>query len=30
MKLYHYTDQNGFMGILGCNELWATKILYLN
>ncbi|HCH1028475.1 TPA: DUF2971 domain-containing protein [Vibrio parahaemolyticus] len=30
MKLYHYTDQNGFMGILGCNELWATKIQHLN
>lgn len=30
MKLYHYTDQNGFMGILGARELWATKIQYLN
>ncbi|EHK9181901.1 DUF2971 domain-containing protein [Vibrio parahaemolyticus] len=30
MRLYHYTDQNGFMGIVGGNELWATKIQYLN
>lgn len=29
-NLYHYTDQNGFLGILNNNELWATKILYLN
>lgn len=30
MLLYHYTDQNGFMGIVGRMELWATKIHYLN
>lgn len=30
MKLYHYTDQNGFMGIFDSRTLWATKIQYLN
>lgn len=30
MLLYHYTDQNGFMGIIQNHELWATKIQYLN
>ncbi|ELE9734944.1 DUF2971 domain-containing protein [Enterobacter kobei] len=30
MLLYHYTDQNGFMGIINNSELWATKIQYLN
>lgn len=30
MTLYHYTDQNGFMGIFRNEELWATKIQYLN
>ncbi len=30
MTLYHYTDQNGFMGILTTQELWASKIQYLN
>lgn len=30
MLLYHYTDQNGFMGIINSCELWATKIQYLN
>jgi hypothetical protein len=30
MKLYHYTDQNGFMGIINNRALWATKIQYLN
>lgn len=30
MLLYHYTDQNGFMGIINNCELWATKIQYLN
>lgn len=30
MTLYHYTDQNGFMGIFLNQELWATKIQYLN
>lgn len=29
-KLYHYTDQNGFLGIVNNNELWATRIIYLN
>lgn len=29
-RLYHYTDQAGFLGIIGGNELWATKIQYLN
>lgn len=30
MNLYHYTDQNGFMGIFNDRALWATKIHYLN
>lgn len=30
MILYHYTDQNGFMGIFQQRELWATKIQFLN
>lgn len=30
MTLYHYTDQNGFMGIVLNQELWASKIQYLN
>jgi hypothetical protein len=30
MTLYHYTDQNGFMGIFLSQELWASKIQYLN
>ncbi|MCC0089108.1 DUF2971 domain-containing protein [Aeromonas veronii] len=30
MKLYHYTDQNGFIGIFDSRTLWATKIQYLN
>ena len=30
MKLYHYTDQNGFMGIFDSRTLWATNIQYLN
>lgn len=30
MTLYHYTDQSGFMGIFLEQELWATKIQYLN
>ena len=28
--LYHYTDQNGFLGIIQNKELWATKIQFLN
>lgn len=30
IQLYHYTDQAGFLGIIDNNELWATKIQYLN
>jgi len=30
VNLYHYTDQNGFLGIFGNKELWATRIQYLN
>jgi hypothetical protein len=30
MILYHYTDQSGFIGIFTNQELWATKIQYLN
>ncbi|EGD2938798.1 DUF2971 domain-containing protein [Salmonella enterica] len=30
MLLYHYTDQNGFIGIIENKQLWATKIQYLN
>lgn len=30
MTLYHYTDQNGFLGIFENQELWATKIQFLN
>lgn len=29
-KLYHYTDQKGFISIIENKELWATKIQYLN
>jgi hypothetical protein len=28
--LYHYTSQNGFMGIINSKKIWATNILYLN
>lgn len=28
--LYHYTTQQGLLGILSSNALWATKIHYLN
>ncbi len=28
--LYHYTDANGLIGIVGKRELWATNILHLN
>lgn len=28
--LYHYTSQNGLLGILKDNKLWMTNILYLN
>ena len=30
MTLYHYTDQNGFLGIFNNQELWASRIQYLN
>lgn len=30
MNLYHYTDQNGLLGIIKNKEIWATKIQYLN
>lgn len=29
-KLYHYTTNSGFIGILSSLKLWATKIQYLN
>lgn len=29
-RLAHYTDITGLMGVLGCNELWATNVSYLN
>jgi hypothetical protein len=28
--LYHYTDQNGFMGIIESTNIWATHTQYLN
>jgi hypothetical protein len=28
--LYHYTSQEGLLGIIGKKEIWATKALYLN
>jgi hypothetical protein len=28
--LYHYTTQKGLLGILSCNEIWATHTQYLN
>jgi hypothetical protein len=28
--LYHYTDQNGLLGILKSGSIWATHIRYLN
>ncbi len=28
--LYHYTSQEGFLGILNTNEIWATNAQYLN
>lgn len=28
--IYHYTNQDGLLGIIGNNTLWATNILYLN
>ena len=29
-ELFHYTNQEGLLGILGNNEIWASKIQYLN
>lgn len=29
-KLYHYTSQQGLLGILESKKLWMTNILYLN
>lgn len=29
-ELYHYTSQNGLLGIFESDSLWATKIHYLN
>jgi hypothetical protein len=28
--LYHYTSQSGLLGIVETNELWATKLQYMN
>ncbi len=28
--LYHYTSQQGLIGIVSADELWATDIRYLN
>lgn len=28
--LYHYTGQNGFLGIIGNKNIWASNIHYLN
>ena len=30
MKIYHYTDLNGLLGIVGSNSLWATHFSFLN
>ena len=30
MKLYHYTDLKGIMGILQSKKIWATNAYYLN
>ena len=30
VPLYHYTDQNGLMGIIKNKEIWATHTQYLN
>ena len=29
-RLYHYTSQEGLLGILSSKTLWATRIQYLN
>jgi hypothetical protein len=28
--LYHYTDQDGLLGIMEKDQLWATKMQYMN
>jgi hypothetical protein len=28
--LYHYTTQDGILGIVGRSEVWATKVHYMN
>jgi len=28
--IYHYTDQNGLLGILKTKSIWATHVRYLN
>lgn len=30
LRLYHYTTQIGFLGILDTSKIWATQIQYLN
>lgn len=30
IELFHYTDQNGLLGIINSNSFWATKITCLN
>lgn len=30
MKIYHYTDLNGFKGIIENHSLWATNLFFLN
>jgi hypothetical protein len=29
-RLYHYTSQDGLIGIISSNTLWASNVLYLN
>jgi hypothetical protein len=28
--LYHYTSQDGLLGILDSKSIWASKVQYLN
>jgi hypothetical protein len=30
VKLYHYTDLDGLMGILNTGQLWATDVKFMN
>lgn len=30
VPLYHYTSQNGFLGIVDTKSLWATNLYYMN